>query len=296
MPAIPGTQVLAPIVPADDLDLYPTHKAEWGLGGYRSVATLAARNAIPAERREAGMAVRVAEDGELYFLDDDLTTWFASGIGPIAPEDIVGVTALGRDLMLAENPGEVVTVLGLGTAAFEDVEAFDLAGAAAAVQASSLQKAANLSDLVNVPDARTNLGLGSAALQPASAFRSATAQQPIGIACGDETTAITAGNGKVTFHLPIPFTVTGVVAELKDAQVSGAIFTMDVNAAGATILGTKATIDNGEETSLTAAAQPVVTGAPLALAAGTKITVDFDQVGDGTAKGPKLWLLGYPTP
>ncbi len=46
----------------------------------------------------------------------------------------------------------------------------DAAGAAAAVLALSLQKASNLSDLANVVTARSNLGLGSAALQSSSAF------------------------------------------------------------------------------------------------------------------------------
>ncbi len=45
-------------------DVYPTHKAELCLGGYRSVADIAARNAIPSQRREEGMAVYVVADGK----------------------------------------------------------------------------------------------------------------------------------------------------------------------------------------------------------------------------------------
>ena len=60
--------------------------------------------------------------------------------------------------------------LGLGTAATHDTTYFDLAGAAAAVLATSLQMAQNLADLSNVVTARNNLGLGSAATQPSSAF------------------------------------------------------------------------------------------------------------------------------
>lgn len=114
--------------------------------------------------------------------------------------------------------------------------------------------------------------------------------QCIPIACSDETTALTAGTGKVTFHMPFAFTLTEVIAGLTTPQSSGSIFTVNVNEAGSSILSTKLTIDNGEETSLTAAAPPVISD--TALAKGAKITIDVDQVGDGTATGLKVYLVG----
>jgi hypothetical protein len=114
--------------------------------------------------------------------------------------------------------------------------------------------------------------------------------ESIVIAVGDETTAITTGTGKVTFRMPYAFTVTAVRASLATAQASGSIFTVDINEAGTTIISTKLTIDNTEKTSTTAATPPVISDASLADDA--EMSIDIDQVGDGTAKGLKVTLIG----
>jgi hypothetical protein len=96
--------------------------------------------------------------------------------------------------------------------------------------------------------------------------------------------------------MPYAFTVTAVRASLTTAQATdggGGIFTVDINEGGTTILSTKITIDNTEKTSTTAATPPVVSDASLADDA--EMTVDIDQVGDGTAKGLKVTLIGYKT-
>jgi hypothetical protein len=114
---------------------------------------------------------------------------------------------------------------------------------------------------------------------------------PIIIAASDESTALTAGTAKVTFRMPYAFTLTAVRASLTTAQASGSILTVDINEAGASILSTKLTIDNTEDTSVTAATAAVISDASLA--DNAKITIDIDQVGDGTAKGLKVTLIGY---
>jgi hypothetical protein len=112
----------------------------------------------------------------------------------------------------------------------------------------------------------------------------------IRVAASDETTALTTGTAKVTFRMPYAMTVTSVRASLSTAQASGSIFTVDINEGGTTILSTKLTIDNTEKTSTTAATPAVVSDS--ALADDAEITIDIDQIGNGTAKGLKVTIIG----
>lgn len=137
--------------------------------------------------------------------------------------------------------------------------------------------ALGLLDDADAASARTTLGLNDALI----------------IACSDEATPLTTGTAKVTFRMPYAMTLTAVRANLKTAQSSGSIFTVDINDGGTTILSTKLTIDNGEKTSTTAATAAVISD--TALADDAEITVDIDQIGDGTAKGLKIALIGYRT-
>ena len=109
-------------------------------------------------------------------------------------------------------------------------------------------------------------------------------------AASDETTALTTGTSKITFRMPYAFTLTAVRASLTTAQTSGSIFTVDINDSGTTILSTKLTIDNTEKTSTTAATAAVISD--VNLADDAEITIDIDQIGDGTAKGLKITLIG----
>lgn len=117
--------------------------------------------------------------------------------------------------------------------------------------------------------------------------------ETIVLAASDETTALTAGTGKVTFRMPYAFTVSAVRASLSTAQASGSILTVDINDSGTTILSTKLTIDNTEKTSTTATTAAVISDA--ALADDAEITIDIAQIGDGTAKGLKVVLIGTRT-
>ena len=120
----------------------------------------------------------------------------------------------------------------------------------------------------------------------------AVAKQPevIQVAASDETTAITVGTGKVTFRMPFAMTLTSVRASLTTAQTSGTIFTINVKQNGTTLFSTKPTIDNTEKTTTTAATPSVLS--TTALTDDSEITVDVDQIGDSTAKGLKVTLIG----
>ncbi len=85
-----GTNVIAPIVPRDTLDRYPTHKEEHGQGGYRTVDTFIERDSLPQERLKLGMLVNVLEDGkkyELISISNPLTNdnWLEFKTGTDAP-------------------------------------------------------------------------------------------------------------------------------------------------------------------------------------------------------------------
>lgn len=116
---------------------------------------------------------------------------------------------------------------------------------------------------------------------------------PIGIACSDETTALTTGAAKVTFRMPYAFTLTAVRASVTTPP-TGSVLTVDINEGGATILSTKITIDASEKTSTTAATPPVISD--TSLADDAEITIDIDTVGSTVAgAGLKVWLIGSKT-
>lgn len=118
--------------------------------------------------------------------------------------------------------------------------------------------------------------------------------QVIGIACSDLVTNLTTGTNKAYFVVPYNFTLVEVQASVGTQQTAGSLLTIDINEAGSTILSTKITIDNNEDSSITAATAPVISDSSLAK--GAKITIDIDQVGTAGAKGLIVYLVGYPTP
>jgi hypothetical protein len=121
-----------------------------------------------------------------------------------------------------------------------------------------------------------------------TAISGGTIVESMMVAVSDETTDITSGTAKVTFRMPYAFTLTGVRASVNTASINGVI-TVDINAAGSSILSTKLTIDQDEKTSTTAVT-PAVISTP-SLTDDVEITIDIDTAGL-SAKGLKVTLLG----
>lgn len=114
MAQIKGQNVIAPVVPFDTADVHPSHEARYGKGGYRTVATIEERDAIPAPRLEAGMLVYVQADGTAYQLGEDLTTWteFASGDSLPAGDEGDVLTYVGGEWVAAAPAGAFLPLSG----------------------------------------------------------------------------------------------------------------------------------------------------------------------------------------
>lgn len=110
------------------------------------------------------------------------------------------------------------------------------------------------------------------------------------VACSDMTTAITAATDKAYFDAPYAFTLTEVIGTLFTVQASGSTFTVDIHKNGTTVLSTKITIENTEDSSLDATTQPVISVSSFAK--GDRLTFDVDQIGNGTAKGLQVTIIG----
>lgn len=111
----------------------------------------------------------------------------------------------------------------------------------------------------------------------------------IQLSCSDLLTDITTGTSVGYFRAPFAFTLTAIRGSLLSAQTSGSIFTVDINKNGTSIVSTKLTIDNNENTSVTAATAVVISTASIA--DDDIISIDVDQAGTGP-KGLIITLIG----
>ena len=145
-------------------------------------------------------------------------------------------------------------------------------------------------NMFTTPAFRTALDKGIKAT-PVAAFPADVSKAKSIFACAasDETTPFAAGGAVTTFMAPYGFQIKGIEASLTTPQTSGSIVTVDVNVDGVSILSTLITFDNGTVSTQKTGTPPVLSTTGVNI--GSEITIDIDQIGDGTATGLKVYLV-----
>lgn len=112
MAEIPGSVTLTGfIAPTDDADTYATHDDTYGRGGFRAVANLAARDAIPTDRRKEGMLVRLLDTGVSYTLSGGITnsdwTGYSAGFTDATQKIVAGENVSAYRALILGSGGKV---------------------------------------------------------------------------------------------------------------------------------------------------------------------------------------------
>lgn len=108
----------------------------------------------------------------------------------------------------------------------------------------------------------------------------------------DDTTPIVTDSANVySFRMPLAFYLTEVSGSLSIAQTSGSTFQFSVEVDQAPVSTTPYNIENTQFFSADASLQPDFT--PMYIEKGALVTINIEQVGDGTAAGLKVYLLGH---
>lgn len=110
-----GFSIPAMITPFHEDDTYPTHEDTYGKGGYRSVSTIAERDAIPDERLKNGCKIYVEENEKEYTYKPD-GSWEQSKADEIFDGDkpLVTPVFVNDSWEFKKNDGTVVTAASLG--------------------------------------------------------------------------------------------------------------------------------------------------------------------------------------
>lgn len=186
--------------------------------------------------------------------------------------------------------GTGITVSGL-TIAIDDTKVARKDTGQTFVGNQSITGTLNVTGSVTIPTAPAGTASGVAASTLFTSLAVSARTESIIVAAGDETTALKVAAGLVTFRMPYAMTLTAIKASLTTAQTGGSLLTLDVKEAGTTIFQTKPTFNNGSTTTVGASTVGVIND--INLADDAVITIDVTQIGDGTAKGLKVTLIGY---
>ena len=109
--ATEGTVVIAPLVPPDTLNTYPTHFSEYGHGGHRSVATAGDLAEVSVERRRSGMLATAVDTKTVHRLKHPgevgnwVAQWVSQGEGTASPVIAAVVAGSGTSFHLLRPAG-----------------------------------------------------------------------------------------------------------------------------------------------------------------------------------------------
>ena len=105
-----GTQVVSHIIPTGN---FPTHIANFGRGGYKTVSSIEERNAIPVNRLTTGSIVYVVDTDTEYraTVDNDLVSWQEVKNG-IDEDTLTSVAKLADDGKILESQSRAIIFRG----------------------------------------------------------------------------------------------------------------------------------------------------------------------------------------
>ena len=257
----------------------------WGTGAVVGGATMTLGSDAEGDvyyRNASGVLTRlgVGSDADVLTLASGVPSWATPTAGTVtsitAAADSGSGTAITTSGTLTFTGGTNVTTSVSGTTVTVN-SADQYSGTVTSVGGTGTVNGLTLTGTVT---GSGNLTLGG------------TLPVEIGIACSDETTALTTGDNKARLMIPEAMTLTEVKASLSGADTGGVGVEIDVRYhatdptnAGATVFsGGDLTIDDtyyyGTNTSL----------AVTSLAENSFIMVDINTTSD--AKGLKIWLIG----
>ena len=276
-------------------------------------ANLAARNAVVVTAADKGKLLWQIDTNAFYFLANDVGPVWLSAIGvqgtpgysvlsgavvPAAGTGVNGDFYINTATSMIYGPKAAgvwpAGVSLVGAAGTNGTNGFSvLSGTVAPVAGNGVNGDFFINTATSIiygPKATGAWPVG-VSLVGATGAAGTNAPKILPVACSDEVTALGVGLAKVTFRMPYNMTLSGIRASLTTAQATGAsLFTVDVKMNAVSILSTKISINNAAKSSVGATTPPVISTS--ALTDDAEITIDITLVGDGTAKGLKVYLIG----
>lgn len=110
--------ILGPIVPGSDS--YPALEDTYLLGGFRVVESTAHRDAIPNSRRKEGMYVLTRDNGKVWRLASDLSSWSEVAIGGGGTPNLINAVDYGLSTSNTPEGNSNALVAAFGAASIGD--------------------------------------------------------------------------------------------------------------------------------------------------------------------------------